>query len=60
MRLEMQSTRALINQQIIIFSETGKLHALFRKHFSNVTLPRTITCNQMNTSITSKVQYLAN
>lgn len=60
MRVEMQSTRALINQQIKVFSETGELDASLRKHSSNVTFPSTISCNQVNTSITSKVQNLAN
>ena len=59
MRLEMQSTRELINQQIKVFSETGELHASLHKHSSNVTVPSTITYNQVNTSITSNVQVLA-
>ena len=48
MRLQMQSIRTLINQQIKLFTESGKLHASVSKHSSNLTFPSSLTCNQPN------------
>lgn len=43
-----------------MFFKIGELDASLRKHPRNLTLPRTITRNQVNNSITSKIQNLAN
>ena len=48
MRLQMQSIRTLINQQIKLFAESGELHASVGKHSSNLTFPSSLTCNQPN------------
>ena len=51
---KMLSLRALMNKQIKVFSESGKLNVSLLKHSSNLTFPNSLTCNLPKISEESK------